>query len=424
MPHGPFLLFTRFLTILILTIALAAGPTMAATAKILYTFQGRDDGGRPWATLLLDEKTGTLYGTTEVGGVKLCGNDFDFDCGTIFSLTPSPNGWTETVLYRFQGGDDGANPRAPLVPRPDGYWYSTTSSGGGVQQNGTVFRIQPGTWEEEVLFSFVGDGGYYPQGKIAFDSSGNLYGITTNGGSGYSGVAYELIPNPSGSWTENVLYGNVGLPYAGVVIDPLGNVYGTSDANGIYNEGSVFELSPGKSGWQFTNIYSFQIACGIDCGGSQPGDLTLTKSGKLFGFAGDAGIPACGNDQGCGTIFEMINNGGTWQEKTLYQFQNIADGWGPGYGAPALDSAGNIYGMTGAGGQYGFGTVFKLSHGKSGWTKTTLYDFPGGAGGWQPYGGVVVDKHGNIFGATYYGGKTGGKTCKKQGCGVVFEIMP
>ena len=80
--------------------------------------------------------------------------------------------------------------------------------------------------------------------------------------------------------------------------------------------------------------------------------------------------------------------------------------------------------MTGAGGQYGFGTVFKLSHGKSGWTKTTLYDFPGGAGGWQPYGGVVVDEHGNIFGATYYGGKTGGKTCKKQGCGVVFEIMP
>ena len=122
--------------------------------------------------------------------------------------------------------------------------------------------------------------------------------------------------------------------------------------------------------------------------------------------------------------FELTSIAGTWQANTLYQFQNAVDGWGPGYGAPTFDSAGNMYGTTEAGGKYGFGTVFKLSHGKGGWTKTTLYDFPGGAGGSEPLGGVVVDKHGNLYGATYYGGKTGGRTCKKQGCGIVFEITP
>jgi hypothetical protein len=426
MPRGSFLLFTRFLAILNLVIALATSPAKAATMKILYTFQGGDDGGWPWAVLLLDEKTGALYGTTEVGGNELCGNSVDFGCGTVFSLTPSPNGWTEKVLYRFQGGSDGANPRAPLVPRPDGYLYSTTTGGGGAQQGGvgTAFRIKPGTWKEEVLFSFSANvNGWYPQGKIAFDNSGNLYGLTVDGGEDDSGVAFELIPDSSGEWAETVLYSSVGTPYAGVVIDSLGNVYGTSAANGVYDEGSVFELSPGQSDWQFTNIYSFQLACGMFCGGAEPGDLAITKSGTLFGFAGDAGIPAC-NGYGCGTVFEMTRNGGTWQEKTLYQFQNLTDGWGPGYGAPASDSAGNIYGTTEGGGQYGFGTVFKLSRVNGIWQKTTLHSFPGGVGGWQPMTGVVVDKHGNVFGATYYGGKTGGETCKQQGCGVVFEIMP
>ncbi|MFZ0685330.1 MAG: choice-of-anchor tandem repeat GloVer-containing protein [Terriglobales bacterium] len=426
MPRRSCLLFARFFAILNLVIALATGSAMATTTKIVYTFQGGDDGGWPWAPLLLDEKTGTLYGTTEVGGNKLCVNSTDFGCGTVFSLTPSPNGWAETVLHRFQGGSDGANPRSPLVPRPDGYLYSITTTGGGYQQYGvgTAFRIQPYTAEEEVLFSFGAyDGGWYPQGKIAFDSSGNLYGLTVNAGEEASGVAFELIPSPSGEWAEKVLYSNVGTPYAGVVLDSRGNVYGTGGASGVVNEGSVFELSPEPSGWQFTNIYSFQVACGRDCGGAQPGDLAITKSGHLFGFAGDAGIPVC-SSRGCGTVFELTSIAGTWQANTLYQFQNAVDGWGPGYGAPTFDSAGNMYGTTEAGGKYGFGTVFKLSHGKGGWTKTTLYDFPGGAGGSEPLGGVVVDKHGNLYGATYYGGKTGGRTCKKRGCGIVFEITP
>lgn len=369
------------------------------------------------------KKRGHFTATTETGGNKLCEDSFDFGCGTIFSLTPSPKGWTERVLYRFRGGNDGAYPRAPLVPWPDGYFYSTTTTGGGAQEGvGTAFRIQPGTWKEEVVFSFSSyANGWYPQGKIAFDSSGNLYGLTPNGGE--SGVAFKLIPNPKGQWTEQVLYSNVGLPYAGVVIDSRGNLYGGSDANGLYNEGSIFELSPGTQGWQFSNIYSFVAPCGMFCGGTQPGDLTSDKRGDLFGFTGDAGIPGC-KGFGCGTVFEMTNCGGTWKETTLYQFQNLSGGWGPGYGAPAFNSSGNLYGTTQGGGRYGFGTVFKLSHGKRGWTKTTLYDFPGGAGGWQPYGGAVVDQHGNIFGTTYFGGKTGGKSCKKDGCGVVFEITP
>ena len=409
-------------------LALAASPTVAAAAKmkILHTFQGGKDGGQPWGTLLLDERSGALYGTTEVGGNNLCQNYFQYGCGTVFALTPSRNGWTETVLYRFQGAEDGANPRTPLVPRPDGYFYgATTSGGGGIQGGvGTAFRIKPGTWKEEIVFRFSSySGGDYPQGSIAFDGNGDLYGSTTNAGLG-SGVAFELIPSRSSMWSEEVLTPHVGLPVGGVVNDPFGNVYGTDTVGGVYNEGSVFELSPGRSGWQITDIYSFVIPCGMYCGGAQPGSLTIAKEGDLFGFAGDAGIQAC-HGFSCGTVFEMIKSGGTWKEKTLYEFQNFADGWGPGWGAPAFDSSGNIYGMTEGGGRFGFGTVFKLSRVNGGWKKSTLYSFPGGLGGQEPIGGgVVVDRNGNIFGTTYYGGKIGGKTCKTQGCGIVFEITP
>jgi uncharacterized repeat protein (TIGR03803 family) len=399
-------------------------PAAAGTEKILYTFRGGDDGGWPWAPLLLDNRTGTLYGTTEVGGNALCQNYFQFGCGIIFALTPSPSGWAETVLYRFQGGNDGAHPRAPLFPRPDGYFYSTTTAGGGAIQGGigTAFRIKAGTWQEQVIYRFTSyNSGAYPQGAIAFDGSGDLFGLTQNGGA--SGVAFELNPKLAGQWAEQVLYADIGSPYAGVITDSLGNVYGASDDNGVYNEGSVFELSQGEQGWQFANIYSFQDSCGMFCGGTQPGDLAADKRGNIFGFTGDAGLPNC-DGFGCGTAFEMTYRDGKWQEKTLYEFRNQTDGWGPGYAAPAIDADGNIYGTTQGGGQYGYGTVFKLSHVNGGWTKTTLFNFPGGAGGNQPYGGVVVDQRGNIFGTTYNGGKAGGKTCKRYGCGIVFEVKP
>jgi len=418
MPRRCSFLPARASTIFSLTLILVIHSFAASKARVLHTFQAGKDGARPWATLLLDNKTGTLYGTTEDGGNQSCQNYFNTGCGIIFSTSPSGKGWKETVLYRFQGGSDGANPRAPLVPRPDGYFYSTTTTGGDSQSIGTAFRIKPGTWREEVIFRFPSyQKGAYPQGAIAFDRKGNLYGLTLNGGA--TGVAFELIPSRAGNWKEAVLYENVGLPYAGVVIDH-GNLYGATDENGTFNDGAVFELSHQKLGWQFTDIYSFQDPAGA---GVEPSDLTVDKKGNLFGFAADAGIICYPHPYSCGTVFEMTRSGGKWQEKTIYQFKNLADGWGPGYGAPVFDGAGNLYGTTQAGGKYGFGTIFKLSPVKGGWQKTTLYNFPGGAGGAEPIGGLVVDRQGNIFGTTYFGGGGTGK-CKQQGCGIVFEITP
>ncbi len=406
-------------------LTLCSAPACAVTARILYRFRGGADGGWPWATLTLDQKTGVLYGTTEVGGDPACQNSFQYGCGTVFAVTPLRQSWAETVLYRFHGGADGAHPRAPLVHRPDGFFYSTTTTGGGGYNGGvgTIYRIMPGTWNEQVVFSFGPySGGWYPQGEIAFDSTGDIYGLTPNAGAG-TGVVYEVMPSPSGPWTEQVLSSQVSVPYAGVANDPLGNVFGADASGGAHNEGSVFEVSPGPSGWQLTDIYSFLIPCGMFCGGAIPGDLTLRKSGDLFGFAGDAGVQAC-NGHSCGTVFELTNSGGIWKEKTIYAFQNLADGWAPGLGRPVFDSAGNMYGATGGGGEFGFGTVFKLSHAPGGWQKTTLYSFTGGPGGAAPIGGVVLDTHGDIFGTTYIGGNAGGKTCKKDGCGIVFELSP
>ena len=416
--------FAALITAAVL-LSTGATPAAAATTKIIYTFQGGRDGGQPWASLLVDERTGTLYGTTEVGGNSQCENYFQFGCGVIFSLTPSNTGWREQVLYRFQGGNDGGHPRSPLTPRADGYFYGTTTTGGGGIQGGlgTAFRIMPGSWKEQVIFSFTSDSsGAYPQGAIAFDKSGDLFGLTTNGGAG-SGVAYELIPSDANQWTEAVLTASLGGPYAGLVINQQGHLFGADAVGGRYNEGSVFELAHQEGQWHFRDIYSFLIPCGMSCGGAQSSDLTLTRNGDLIGFAPDAGIQAC-NGYSCGLVYEMSNRDGIWTEKTLYAFKNFADGWGPDYGAPAIDASGNIFGATEGGGRYGLGTVFELSRKNGVWEKTTLYDFRGGALGSGPFAGLLIGPNGDLFGTTYGGGKVGGKTCKKQGCGVVFEVTP
>ena len=211
---------------------------------------GFEKGSLPQAAVIKGPD-GTLYGTTSEGG----GNCY---CGVVFSLKPPPNatsyvleGWTETILYSFNGGSDGAHPGyGNLVFDQAGNLYGTTS--GGAYGQGTVFKLTPsdGGWTESVIYSFRGfpDGGT-PYAGVILDKAGNLYGTTSAGGEGNNGTVFELTPSGSG-WIEIVLHAfqdasQGTVPYGGLIFDAAGNLYGTTQLGGLGGySGSVFELSP------------------------------------------------------------------------------------------------------------------------------------------------------------------------------------
>ena len=224
------------------------------TENILYNFCSETDcadGVAPAGVLILD--AGNLYGTAEFGGSN--------QNGTVFQLIPDGNGqWTETVLYTFQGGGaDGSNPFAGVIQDKSGNLYGTTEFGdvtSASANNGIIFELtreQGGQWTEKILHVFCSDqiycsDGSQPLAGLVFDKTGNLYGTTFGGGVPNEGVVFKLTPGQDGAWTETPLYnfegGSDGLnPHAGVILDPAGNLYGV--ASGVaQGNGVVFEMTP------------------------------------------------------------------------------------------------------------------------------------------------------------------------------------
>jgi uncharacterized repeat protein (TIGR03803 family) len=268
-----------------------------------------------------------------------------------------------------------------------------------------VFELSPngsGGWTETILYSFGTNGGASdgaePEGVI-FDKSGNLYGPTLSGGNGLCdhdqsascGTIFELSPNGSGGWAENVIYafpagGGAGWsPNPGLVFDQSGNLYGTTyygGANpclGSGGCGTVFELSPSGSGsWTQTLLYSF--GNGSNDGTFPAAGAIFDQSGNLYGTTQQGGTGCGGAGGGCGTVFELSPSGSGWTENIAYSFQSGAvDGAYP-YAELLFDQSGSLYSTTSSGFQ-GAGTVFELSpDGSGGWAETVLYGFQDGNG--------------------------------------------
>lgn len=391
-------------------LCLAARSTEGQIASVLHSFTGGPgDGSNPYAGLIMDS-SGNFYGTTNGGGAH--------GYGTVFELVNSSGSYSEKVLYSFAGsqsGGDGANPFASLVMDSSGNLYGTTVFG-GLYQEGTVFELvnSSGTYTEKVLYTFTTAGGAYPYGGLIIDGSGNLYGTTQSGGSAFYGTVFELV-NSAGTYTEQVLYnftksgGDGGYPSAGVIIDGSGNLYGTTQQGGAIGVGTVFELVNSAGTYTEQVLYSFTNSGGD---GSYPyGGLLADSAGNLFGTTstGGAGFG--------GTVFELVNSSGTYSEKVLYGFLSSAgDGVQPGYGSLIMDSSGNLYGTTSNGGALKQGgTVFELVNSSGTYTESVLYSFGAGCnGGSLPFGGLVIDSSGNLYGTTYNGGS--------NGTGTVFSL--
>jgi uncharacterized repeat protein (TIGR03803 family) len=220
----------------------ASGPW---AEKVLHSFNdNRTDGYYPYCNLVFDAAR-NLYGTTSSGGSL-------GDYGVVFELTPGAGGtWTETILHGFLSNtNDGITPNAGVILDSAGNLYGTTT-GGGVYGYGTAFELSPktgGGWTETVLYSFgdTTNDGQAPYADLIFNG-GNLYGTTAAGGPSDGGTAFELV-STAGSWTETVLYsfsdGDGGGPEGGVIFDTTGNLYGTTTYGGTNDAGTVFEVTP------------------------------------------------------------------------------------------------------------------------------------------------------------------------------------
>jgi len=269
---------------------------------ILYRFTGMSDGGTPMGDPVFDE-AGVLYGATELGGDPGCSG---YDCGTVFSLTPTDGGWAEAAVYTFTGYSDGNWPVGGVILDPNGNLYGTTEEGGQYGY-GTTFQLTQsgGSWSKNFLYQFGGGpGGQYASGKLLRDGAGNLYGTTWTGGSG-CGAVYELSPS-NGSWNFSVLYNFTGDgsscgPMDGVIMDAEGNLYGTTYRTGAYQQGVVFKLTHTDSGWVYSSLHDF--TGGADGGG--PNTLILGSDGNFYGETYAGGNNNGCDRFGCGVIFEI-----------------------------------------------------------------------------------------------------------------------
>jgi uncharacterized repeat protein (TIGR03803 family) len=312
------------------------------TETVLHSFQGGSDGATPNGGVI-DDASGTMFGTTTAGGAS--------GAGTVYSL----RGTTETVLYSFAGGTgDGSYPQAGLVMDASGNLYGTTSQG-GASGNGTVFELvaptsKTGAWTEKVLYSFgTGTDGTAPVGRVIFDAAGNLYGTTSTGGASGYGTVFQL--QPGATWKENILHSFQNeddgyTPYAGLVADAAGNFYGAATAGGVNGGGTIFELSPSDGGFNFSVLSSVP---GWGVSGSFR-DVLVEPNGVIYATT------HCDGANNAGTIYELTPSGGSWSYSLLYTFTGGSDGQ---YSISNLVlKGGKLYGTTIYGGANNAGTVY------------------------------------------------------------------
>ncbi len=240
---------------------------------------------------------------------------------------------------------------------------------------------------------------------MIFDTRGNLYGTTLNGGdqSCLCGTVFELTLNSEGEWKEKILHNfaagsNDGAnPYGGLTFGAHGELYGTTYGGGNY--GTVFQLAPESSSWKIKLIHIFQ-------GGADGGDpyagVILDTLGNVYGTSA------------AGTAFELTPHSNAWTETILYFFNGEIQ-----FPSSPLvfDKAGHLYGTCLYGGPYDNGAVFELAKSPSGtWTENQIVGFSGSDGGYPYYAGLIVNSKGDLYGVT-----AGGGTAND---GVVYEIKP
>jgi uncharacterized repeat protein (TIGR03803 family) len=321
------------------------------------------------------------------------------------------------VVYSF-GGSDGEYFDTELVRDSSGNLYGTSVEGGNFQ-SGDVFQLKrtPNGWTLTVLYSFTGgaDGGE-PYKGVTLDSHGNLYGTTVTGGSGGCeggcGVVYKLT-HTQGRWNQSVIYSFTGGsdgsgPGSPVVFDQQGNLFGATPTGGANGLGTIYQMRPRSDGtWKLAVAHTF--TGGNDGSGGSAGRLLFDSQGDIYGVATSGGA------HGSGTAYQLSSvQQGRWRLKTLYAFKGQPDAGFP-YGGLISDSAGNLYGTTYYDGKNDIGAIYELSQVDGKWQERVLHNFKGGLDGKRSISTMVSDATGNLYGTTI----DGGSACD---CGTIFKL--
>ena len=263
------------------------------TETVLYRFTQSPNIG--FGRTVTFDAAGNVYGS--VSHVT-SGND----AGGVYELTPSGGGWNETVIYQFQDGDDGRNPTGNLVFDSAGNLYGVTDDQ-GLYGYGTVFELshsQSG-WTNTTIHAFQdGNDGAIPFAGPIFNPAGNLLGTAASGGANGGGTVFQMAPNPGGGWTFRTLYGfqghQSGGPTGTLTLDGAGNIYGVLQNDGADNYGSVFKLTMSNGNWSYTDLHDFTH--GSD-GDLPMGRVVIDASGNVYGTTSDGG------EYGYGIVWEI-----------------------------------------------------------------------------------------------------------------------
>jgi uncharacterized repeat protein (TIGR03803 family) len=402
----------------------AFGASGGAVVTSLYSFQVFSNGSVPVAALALGSD-GNFYGTASEGGTN-GGN------GTVYKI--STDG-TPTSLYSFTGGNDGGTPKAGVVQGSDGYFYGTTSSGGDTNGGfGTVYKISTnGTLSTLYVFGSITNSagvaldGATPEAGLLLGSNGYFYGTTSGGGTNQSGTVFKISTNGTLTTLYTFTGGDDGgTPSAGLALGSDGYFYGTTSGGGAYTNrfgqrfGTVFKISTNET---LSTLYSFGLItnfAGVPLDGATPeAGLLLGSDGYFYGTTYAGGVGGFGSP-GSGTVFRISTNGAL---TNLYSFSGGNDGANPSAGL-VEGSDGYFYGTTSGGGTNGDGTVFQIS--ASG-ALSALYSFgtvtnatAQPVDGADPVAGLVKGSNGMFYGTTSGGGAYASRF--GQPLGTVFQI--
>lgn len=276
-----------------------------------------------------------------------------------------------------------------------------------------------------VIHDFGGLDGSFPQGNLAMDGAGNIYGTTRSGAA--FGTVYKLSYNNGWAlatldkFPANGVDG--GDPRGGVVIGRNGTLYGTTNSGGNGCPGgcgTIFNLRPSHTTspllalapWNEMVLHAFEGP--PDGEGPSYAALVFDQSGAAYGTTPYGGNESVCAGNGCGTVYKLTGSGEHWTESVIYAFEGDSDGAQPN-GGVVFDAAGSLFGTTSQGGQAGYGTVFELTPFGNGWTKTVIHQFLGADDGALPEAALLRDSAGNFFGTTAGG---------QYALGTIFEISP
>lgn len=419
-------MFTLKHALLIMTIVALSVIANAQTESTLHTFTETTSFWPQGA--LLEDSAGNLYGTTRAGGTYGVGTVFEMSPPAVLG-----GAWTLTTLHNFVPyGSGGYVPVSDLITDSTGAFYGTTYSGGNPVCNcGVAYKLTPpatkgGVWTEKALYAFTGnsDGRLPVAFALTMNSHGIIYGTTIRGGTWDSGVIYQLTPGTGGTYTESVLYSfgdlaDASTPNGPLAMDSTGTLYGVSSLGGAFDNGTVFRFVPAANGQLAKESILFSFKSGSKSGTTPSGSLLWDTSGNLYGVTNGGG--SANND---GVVYELTPAKTTWTQTILYTFSKQS-GSNPVGGLIWSPTNGALFGTTSSqnGKTSGDGTVFQLSpptvQGEA-WTLSTLFQFTYNTVGGYPTGTITRDPTtGTLYGTAFNGGVVG---CDLY-CGVVWEIV-